>query len=105
MTDRTVRHILHQAEILHRSHLYVIRRPAVPVADGKEGAQYQAVVHVKMNIIKTRIQRQIHGPDILFRLKKRIADAPDVNLHINGVFKAQPEIRHALRPVHQPFLA
>ena len=38
MTDRAVRHILHQAEILHRSHLYVIGRPAVPVPDGKEGA-------------------------------------------------------------------
>ena len=58
-----------------------------------------------MDIIKARIQRQIHSPDVLIRFQKGIADASDIDLHIDGVGKAEPQIRHALRPVHQALLA
>ena len=104
MPDRPVRHIPHQAEILHRSHLQEIDRPAAAISDGKERAQYQAVVHVQAHIIKAGIQRQIHRPDILIRLQERITDSADFNLYIRGIGKAQPQIRHSLRAVKQSLL-
>ena len=58
-----------------------------------------------MDIVKSGIQRKIHRPYILVRFQERITHASDVNLHVSGIRKAQPQTGHALRPVHQSLLA
>ena len=105
MPDRPVRHIPHKAEVLHRPYLQEIDRPAAAISNGKERAQYQAVIHVQAYVIKAGIQRQIHRPHILIRFQERISYSADLNLYIRGICKAQPQIWHSFCAVKQSLLS
>lgn len=76
----------------------------MPVADGQIGTCDLNAVHIQRRIIKARLQRQRHLPEIALHLQQDIGILSDNDLYVAGRFSSRAS-KKAFHPVDKKFPA
>ena len=76
----------------------------MPVADGQIGTYNLDTIHIQRRIIKARLQRQRHLPEIALHLQQDIGILSDNDLYVAGIFHPELQKRRSILSIKNSLL-